>query len=164
MKKLGLLLIVVLSLTSCDKEKSVRKKMSGNWTISSIEASYYTNGLVDSTKVIENNGTWNMVDNETRDYNDFIYTHTKVNPRSITSVATAAGRSADSDEMTWYPDDEDSERMVVWQLAPDGYTEPRVVFTVLESKQSSLVIQYVESDDLVNSRYLKYKEVITLTK
>lgn len=159
MKRLVYILLVIVCASACSKEDRVRYKMSGVYDMVSIEATYYTDGEVDSVKTIEDNGQWALEDNGLNPHNRILYKHEKVNPRSIANICNGLGRSAEEGELDWYLDDGDTERFTIW--GTDGYGDLNSMFTVTTFRKGKIVLQYVDADG-ANPRDVKYMEVITL--
>jgi hypothetical protein len=52
--KSSLILLLVLNLMACNKEYKAGKKLVGDWNIRQLERSYYTDGVLDSVRTLNN--------------------------------------------------------------------------------------------------------------
>ncbi|TNE53886.1 MAG: hypothetical protein EP338_10180 [Bacteroidetes bacterium] len=152
--------LFALVLNSCQSDRR-RYKFAGVWDIDQVDASYFTNGELDSNTVTTDLGYWLLEDNASDIGNRFRYIYEKPAPQGHRSFMTAAGLQDTDDECLWYVEGSNKDRFTMRKADP--YADAWTVYNILKASKRKLVLQFIIADGNL-AGHLKYKEVITLKR
>lgn len=145
-----LVLLLVLNLMACNKEYKAGKKLVGDWNITQLERSYYTNGELDTVVTLNNVAqvTFSQSKETGIMSNQVKYT---VNPSLFQPYFI------EYDCERWLQNKDLDERIIFNY----GYIEGGIAYTTLKFTKSELVLQVLLPD--FNGGF-STKEVVTFRK
>lgn len=134
-----------LLLTGCHKDELLHHKLAGMWTIKSITATYYDDGVEDSTAVTPDAGILKLWDNHSDNDNIAEYEFFKPAPLSMYDLANASS-SLDPQKATcwWRGGPGSADRLTLWTDSP--LADDFVLYTVTKVKRRSMTLTYVKVD------------------
>lgn len=147
--------VVLLGLSSCDKDRKEQHKCAGVWLIEQLDQSHYSEGKMDSIRSIKNVGTLVLVDHDadlgsaylTPDQNAAFL------PRFIDLTSNG------SERLFWDLDNHSFKRMTFVTIGE--FTDYSMIYQVNKRKRNQMELQFVDVDPLGN---MKLKEIIRLRR
>lgn len=149
-KQFYILFFILLSTFSCEKDRRVQFKYSGNYAIEKVEQVFYNGKSIDSTIITNDYGRMLFLDNDS-EFNNLILENYKQITK--TPVVFSLGNY-----IFWGFDNNSNKRITF--VVSDEFQDLVTVYTVIKKNRNKLNIQFVSTDSLG----INYKEIIYLNK